>query len=408
MIPRRWSKSGAPATDTPVRRRPSLDFSVTGLIYVTMMLFMGLAALNSQASLLFGVFGLMIGVVLISGVISRMVLRKLEIRRHLPDLAVVGQPTTIQYEFINRKRFWPSLSVTVGELSVSEGFTKQPQAYLLHAAARTHATVPMQVVPKRRGLHHFDRYQLSTSFPFGFIKRAITLRQPETILVHPPLADVDPKLLSMATSAEIAGARMRPRRGGTDEFFGVKEFRHGENPRWIYWRRSARTGTLVAKEMTHVAPPRLLVLLDTCVGSKGTREEHAAVERAIAMAASLVNRAVDQGLAIGLYVWSGNWTMVPPSRGKRHARDLMSHLAQLPLNTEHGRRELLENGRALLRTGTTAILITPRDLEQNLSDQVRGRTIVVNSGTDHYKRYFRFDPAIDFSLCMPPDQQPKA
>jgi hypothetical protein len=36
---------------TPVRRRPSLDFSVTGVVYISMMLFMGLAAINSQANL---------------------------------------------------------------------------------------------------------------------------------------------------------------------------------------------------------------------------------------------------------------------------------------------------------------------------------------------------------------------
>src|SRR4051812_49610801 len=89
---------------TPVRRRPSLDFSVTGLVYCTMMMFMGIAAINSQANLLFGVFGLMIGVLLISGIISRLVLRKLSVTRHLPEYAVVGEPTTITYEFLNGKR----------------------------------------------------------------------------------------------------------------------------------------------------------------------------------------------------------------------------------------------------------------------------------------------------------------
>ena len=58
---------------------------------------------------------------------------------------------------------------------------------------------------------------------------------------------------------------MRPRRGGQDEFYGVKEYRTGENPRHIYWRRSARTGVLVAKEMTQVSPPKLLLLVDTNV-----------------------------------------------------------------------------------------------------------------------------------------------
>ena len=91
------------------------------------------------------------------------------------------------------------------------------------------------------------------------------------------------------TSAELAGARMKPRRGGTDEFYGVKEFRSGENPRWIHWRRSARTGSLVTKEMTRVAPPRLLILVDTFLAQR-TSDEHAVVERTIALAGSLVTR----------------------------------------------------------------------------------------------------------------------
>ena len=74
-----------------VRERPSLDFSLTGLVYCCMMLFMGLAAINSQANLLFGVFGLMIGTLLVSGVISRLVLRRLEVRRVIPRHGVVGR-----------------------------------------------------------------------------------------------------------------------------------------------------------------------------------------------------------------------------------------------------------------------------------------------------------------------------
>src|SRR3954471_6834312 len=80
------------------KKKPTLDFSVTGLIYTSMMLFMGLAAINSQANLLFGVFGLMIGVLLVSAFISRTVLRKLEIRRLFPDYAIVGQTASLQYE----------------------------------------------------------------------------------------------------------------------------------------------------------------------------------------------------------------------------------------------------------------------------------------------------------------------
>src|SRR4051795_5108439 len=136
---------------TAVRRRPSLDFSLTGLVYCSMMMFMGLAAINSQANLLFGVFGLMIGILLVSGIISRLVLRKLSVSRVLPDHGIVGAPMTISYHIENKKRFWPSLSVTVAELDGAESFMKQPQAYMLHAAGQMSAIVPAEVIPKRRG-----------------------------------------------------------------------------------------------------------------------------------------------------------------------------------------------------------------------------------------------------------------
>src|SRR5690606_35819642 len=130
-------------------------------------------------------------------------------------------------------------------LEGSEGFVRQPLAYMLHAAAGMTSTVPTEVIPKRRGLLVLDRYQISTSFPFGFIKRASIHTQRDTMIIYPAIGRVDPKLLSLCRAADKTGPTMRPRRGGTDEFYGVKEYRTGENPRLIYWRRSARTGVLV-------------------------------------------------------------------------------------------------------------------------------------------------------------------
>src|SRR4051794_21595454 len=129
------AKPRSPVTShaTPVLRRHSFDFSMTGSVYCVLMFFMGFAAMNSQANLLFGVFGLMIGILLISGAVSRMVLRRLTLQRGMPESMIVGVPAIITYELHNGKRFWPSLSVTVAELDGVDAFTKQPQAYMLHA-----------------------------------------------------------------------------------------------------------------------------------------------------------------------------------------------------------------------------------------------------------------------------------
>src|SRR5580698_8286005 len=89
---------------TVVRQRPRWDVSLTGVIYMAIMIFMFLAAIQNRANLLYGVFGLMIGILLVSGTISRLVLRGLSVRRVLPDHGVVGTMMRASYEITNTKK----------------------------------------------------------------------------------------------------------------------------------------------------------------------------------------------------------------------------------------------------------------------------------------------------------------
>ena len=390
---------------TPIRRKPSVDFSLTGLVYCSMMMFMGVAAVNSQANLLFGVFGLMIGILMISATVCRVVLLKLRVERVLPDQTAVGQRAVIQYRFFNSKRLWPSLSVCLAELDGGEAFTKQPHAYMLHAAPGMTATVPIEVIPKRRGLHHLGNHQLSTSFPFGFIKRALVRRQNDQLMIYPAIGAVSPRLLSMCRSAERGGANMKPRRDGMDEFFGVKEFREGENPRWIHWKRSAHAGKLISKEMVQISPPRLLILVDTYLADS-TLPTHRAVEKCIAMAASLANRALDSGMTVGLSVWADGWTVIPLQRGKRHCRDILATLAQLPANRTCTLSMLLTQNYAMVRDSVTPVLFTPQQIQVGMGEQMRGPLVVVAVDSDRANAWFSFNPDVDFDRCMPADQQP--
>ena len=383
-----------------MRKRPSLDFSLTGLVYCSMMMFMGLAAINSQANLLFGVFGLMIGILLVSGVISRLVLRRVRITRELPEHGIVGQPLVIGYRFLNGKKFWPSLSISLAELDGVEGFFKQPQSYLLHAAARNSAMVQANVTPKRRGLQIFNRYQISTSFPFGFIKRAVEREHQDQLMTYPAIGKVSPKLLAMCQPAEKTGPTMRPKRGGMDEFFGIKEHRRGENPRHINWRRSARTGVLVAREMTQVAPPRLLILVDTFV-CDARRSTMADVERVIAMAGSLASSALEQGLSVGVHGWAGEWAGIYPTRGKRQRRDLLTYLCRLPWNDQKDAQSLLESSRDLVESGTTVVLITRGEATVSLQETLRGGLVVVAANSPQTQAWFTFDAKVAFDRCMP-------
>ena len=381
---------------TPVLKRPALEFTIPGVIYCCMMLFMGLAAMNTQANLLFGVFGLMIGILIVSGIISRIVLRKLRVARKLPKHGVVGEALPFFYEVTNGKRYWPSLSLSLAELDGVNGFVAQPQCYVLHAAPRMTATVPLEIVPRRRGVQEFHRYQISTSFPFGFVKRAIIARHKDTICIFPAIAEVDRRVLAMCRSADNVGESSRPRAGGSDEFYGVREFIAGDNPRNIYWRRSARTGVLVAKEMTRVSPPRLLLLVDTYLPDPSP-ELAALVERVIAMAASVAVEGLRQELAVGICVWSEQWLALPPTRGKQQREELLTTLARLPVNRSFDAFALLEKAEWMIKGGTTLIMITSREFKPRRADVDQRGLLVLSATSETTRSWFKFRPGVSFS-----------
>src|SRR4051794_25585746 len=90
------------------RKRAAIDFSLAGLLFSCVMLLLGLAAIHHTINLLYGVFGLMVGILLVAWAMSKWVLKRLTVHRVLPDHAVVGVPTDVEYRFDNAKRFWPS------------------------------------------------------------------------------------------------------------------------------------------------------------------------------------------------------------------------------------------------------------------------------------------------------------
>ncbi len=367
---------------------------------------MYLGALNSQANLLFAVTGLMFGVLLIALVINRNVLRKLLIQRVFPEYAVVGHRTLLSYQCKNAKRFWPSLSVRLSELDGGQAFVRPPVAYMLHAAPGMTAVVPTEVIPRRRGLCTFEGLQAASTFPFGFLRRSFIVLQEENLLIYPAIAQVNPVLLRKCQSAQAGTAAARPRRGGQDEFYGIKEFRAGDNPRFIHWKRSAHTGFLVVKEMTLIAPPCLMLLVDTQI-PPGPASGQMLVEKAIAMAGSLATYAMEAGMLVGVYAWNDPWSLIVPSRGKRHRHDVMTLLARLPINHAHGADELLGEARSLLKNNATAVLFTPQMPNLALAASAQERFLVISPDDPQSSAWFEFDKAVDFAAAAPLPSQPR-
>ncbi len=121
----------------------------------------------------------------------------------------------------------------------------------------------------------------------------------------------------------------------------------------------------------------------------------------------MASAAIRDGLLVGLVAWGGNWIAFPPERGKRHRVDLLAALAKLGKNNQHGAAELLDKGRSLIESDTTAVLFTPGKATLGLGDLARATLIVVSADAPAAKGWFQFNSGVDFQTCMPADQQPK-
>ncbi|MGB8324571.1 MAG: hypothetical protein WCE52_16550, partial [Candidatus Acidiferrum sp.] len=97
------------------RIRDAVDYKVTrlGLIYVTVVILIGVAALNTGNNLLYIVVAAMLAAILVSGIASAVVLRDLELDVRLPEHVFAGEPVRGQMVLRNPRRWMPSLSVTV-------------------------------------------------------------------------------------------------------------------------------------------------------------------------------------------------------------------------------------------------------------------------------------------------------
>jgi uncharacterized protein (DUF58 family) len=169
--------------------------------------------------------------------------------------------------------------------------------------------------------------RLATRVPFGLFERRMTVAAPHETVVYPPLLPLRRRFEGrsmMAAAAQARGARAE--KHGSDEFYGLREYRHGDNLKHIHWRRSARTRQLVVREMVDLKPQSVIIVLDTHT-PPGTAETHR--EAAISAAGTLLCHALERGYRVALIVLSANPVVIPPTSGRGLRARLMNHLADI-------------------------------------------------------------------------------
>lgn len=343
----------------PSRRQYHLHRTLA--IYVFVSLLVAVGAFNSNNNLLFWLFGLSLGLLLVSGVISGAMLMGVRVRRLPMEQTTVGGYLVVRYRVSNVNRFTPAFALRVverptrtrgaddldparaelGPPGTGRGQGVTVEAFVGHVGPRSSVVIEARIPAAQRGCLNLDLIDVVTEFPFGIVRKSLRFDQEGSTHVW-PAADTLPRDLLAEIPALRGPSRTDPLRsplpGPGEEFLSLREYRPGDGLRSVAWKASARTpalgqdpshsGLLVtehAREKPRVR--RLEVLL--ALADAASEAEY---ERAISLAAAAICEGLGRHMLVSLStLGDGPRPLAVPARGGERQRALLlKELAQLP------------------------------------------------------------------------------
>ncbi len=328
------------------------------LIYSGITLLIAIGAFNSQNNLLFWLFGLALSLVLVSGLLSGIMMMSVKVERRAPTDVHAGERLNMTYVVRNASRLMPAFALTIievpdvhahdaaavdsteadgsgggttrgargvlrGVLSKRGAADRPPEAFVPDVPRRGSVEVTGSALALQRGVVRTLGYRVETAFPFGIIRKSLFFRQPATVVIRPPVNQPPAPLPIGQRGDTLAGSRPSARARDGEEVHSLREYTPGDSPRLIAWKRSSRTGQLLIKQSASGSPRRTWVVLELL-----PTDPSAAVERAIAVAASTIVHAAREGRAVGLCVPLAD--LCTPSRaGAWHISATLTDLAML-------------------------------------------------------------------------------
>jgi uncharacterized protein (DUF58 family) len=289
---------------------------------------LGVAAMNTGNNLLYLLVSMLLGLIIVSGVLSEQSIRGLDFAPILPDEVEARRPALLGVRVRNGKRWRASYSVVV---EVLDDAGMRHSAHLARLDPGAEQLVTWGATYATRGRRAFPRLRVATRFPFGLFVKGGHVQIPVDVLVFPAIRRVDPALVR----ALAAGDRASRRRGRGSDLHNLREYRGGDDPRLIHWRSSAKAGELMVREHEADTSPHARIVLQGH-GADGER-----LEAGLSEAASVASHVLGAGGTVEL---AAPATSVPPGHGREHRRRVLTALAlydpaaRPPASVDRGRR----------------------------------------------------------------------
>jgi uncharacterized protein (DUF58 family) len=251
------------------------------------------------------------------------------------------------------------------------------------------------VTCSRRGLYTIGPTCLRSGDPLGLFTIETFLSDSTALLVLPPVFPLP--FIEIAAGGR-AGESNRERRSALETNVSVdtvREFIPGDPLRSIHWPTTARRSSLYVRQFEHTPSSDWWVFLDLDKRVQTGEGPDSTIEHGVILAASLTDKGLRQGHAVGLVACGEELAWIPPQHRSGQLMEILRSLA-LATTGEFSLADLLTRANRSLQRGASVILITPNVTTEWLGPLMR---LVDNQVAS---TVFLFDP-VSFGGSGSPD-----
>ena len=295
-----------------------LRLTRAGTFVTGVALALGLAAINTGNNPLFFLWGVLLGSIVVSGILSEATLRPLVLDLQLPPAMRSGEASQLVLRARNCSRVWPAMAVRWSLRLVDQrGEQAMGAGFVLRLGPGENKRLWVPFTPRCRGVVEATMVLAETAYPFGFFVK----ERPYRLSLRPGMARPARAVVPAAMAArfwQARGARQSLAEGG-DDFRALRTFAPGDALRRVLWRRVASTGRwLVMQRESERADA--VILLVRCHGGPAANEDQ------LARAGSVAEALLAEGLAVGLWT---HGTALAAQSGPEQAGTVLDALARV-------------------------------------------------------------------------------
>ena len=307
------------------RLRQTFHYEVTraGVVYVLVTLVIGIAALNTGNNLLYIVVAAMLAAILVSGIVSALVLRGLELDVRLPEHVFAGRAVPGKIVLRNARWVLPSFSIRVvparREKKPRKEWRWEPttfvfpmnrspenqwlsmrdwrvrrvnvaatppgifegMVYFPYLPPKAELGADLELKFDRRGRYCESSFGVATRFPFAFLTKTRHVALRKEILVYPA---IEPPSELISILPLVRGEWESFVRGRGSDLYRIREYMPEDSARHVDWKATAKSGSLKVREFSREDERRLCIVFDNPAAGSISED---AYERGVKLAASL-------------------------------------------------------------------------------------------------------------------------